>query len=136
VELPADHPIDLNALDRALTTGLIELKYLRMGPGESMLDDGPKPYRDEAIESFQRALEDEGEEFADNVKAGLAWLLNVDDARFRRVVDRMHVPYPRNDPEDLRKFLLELWSSSWPNEDWGISNFAADRFTISYRKPL
>jgi hypothetical protein len=134
VKLPADHPIDLNALDRALTTGLIELNYLRMAPGESMLDEAAKPYRDEAIQSFQTALEDNGEEFTDDVKAGLAWLLNVDDARFRMVVDRMHVP--RNDPEDLRKFLVGLWSSSWPDDDWRIADFDPDRFTISYRKPL
>jgi len=136
VELDPTQEVRLDTLDHALTTSLIELNYVRMGPAQSMLDAELTDDRERAMQSFQNTLEDDGEDASADVKVALAWLLNVSDARFRTAVERMEVPYPRFDPVDLRRFLEFLWKRTWSSEDWQVPNFDEGQFAVAYRKPV
>lgn len=106
------------ALKLALSTSLIDLRYVRLGPDESLLEAALDDVREDAITKFSDYLEDREDEVP-AVRQGLAWLLDLSPQQFAEVVQKIKVPYPYFRPHELHSFLDLLGTRTW-GHNWRV----------------
>jgi hypothetical protein len=130
MHLDTDRPVRLDRLALAVTS-FIELNYVHLPPGGSLFDADREEPREEAVDSFLTWLDDAEDDDVADVQRALAWVLNLPPDRFADVAGRLHVPFPRFDPPEIRRFLELLWERS-AKDDWHVAEFEPDAYELDW----
>ena len=127
MQLPAFITIDLNAFEDACLS-FISLVRAPIKPGGSILDPEFAEQIDEAVDRFGRWVSDRFD-MEPTIRYALAWLLNLDEARFAETVGRMDIHFPvHGDFGTMRKFFELLWDGTFA--DWRVRRFDPDEYPI------
>jgi hypothetical protein len=129
--LDADQPIRLDRLAYAVTH-FVELQYIRLPAEGSFFDAEWDEPRDDAVADFRSYLDHDEDDNVREVQRALCWVLNLPPARFAEVSRDLHIPYPRFEPVEVRRFLELLWARSFDG-DWHVDDFDADAYTVTTR---
>jgi hypothetical protein len=128
VQLALDTPIRVDRLSHAWTS-FVDLQYLRLAPDQSLFDAAATEFREDAVRNFLNYLGDAEEEDAEDVRRATLWVLNLPPDRFRDLVYRLRIPFPRFDPEEIHRFVELLWERAWGG-DWHLADFDPDRYQV------
>ena len=125
MRLPPYTTIDLHIFEDACLS-FISLVRVRIEPGGTILDHDDEVA--EAVEAFSRGVYDRFD-VEPAVRYALAWLLNLDEARFTETATRMNISFPvHGDFATLRRFLELLWDGTFA--DWRVRGFDPDDYKV------
>lgn len=112
-------PICLNLMKRVVRH-FIELDYVEMDAGESLMDSKYDDARADAVRSLRDFVTDEPDH-EEEVRRAILYLLNVDAMRFEQHLRLLNFPMPRWSPSDAHQLLQEMWRGIWG--DWRVPDF-------------
>jgi hypothetical protein len=125
MRLPELTTIDLAAFERACSA-FIELSYLEVPEGGSVFDPQFADELEDAVLNFDVWVADRFDE-EPVIRVALAYLLNLDQERFARTVDGLHIHF-RGDRAALRRLFERLWDQTFA--PWRIPNFDPDSYVV------
>jgi hypothetical protein len=126
MRLPELTSIDLAAFERACSA-FIELSYLDLPEGGTVFDPQFADALEDAVLNFDVWVADRFDEEA-AIRVALAYLLNLDEERFRRAVGGLRIHF-QGDWASLRRLFERLWDQTFA--PWRIPDFDPDAYMVT-----
>lgn len=123
--LDSINPIRLDYLSCAWLS-FVELRYLE---AESIFEPKNTDALEEAIQDFINHLRDYEDREAE-IRKAMCWVLNLPPEKFKDVVYELRIPFPRFDPDEIRRYLELLWERAFSN--WKVEEFDIDEYEIQW----